>query len=101
MRRLFGRRQLQHGRHLALAKPCHQHDAPIRELQGVMMGIVPVHVDLTETRDTIRDLTEAEAWQQTAEAVIDLDVTLESELGARTQATKALLFQICFGFSAL
>ena len=47
------------GRDLPFAQPRQQHDASIRKLERVMMGIVAALIDLAEPRDALADLAKA------------------------------------------
>ena len=78
--------QLQHGCHLTLAEPRHQHDAAARELERVVVRIGVLFVNLAEARHALQQLAKSEAGQQPAEARVDSDVTVERKLGAGPQA---------------
>lgn len=78
--------KLKHRRTLAFAQSRHQNDAPIGELQGVMMGVVAVEVNLPETSHLLRDLANAETGQKPSKSIVNLDIPLERQFGAGAQA---------------
>jgi hypothetical protein len=85
-REMCGRRQLQHGRALALAQPGEQHHLPVREFQRIVVGHGVVQVDLPEAREPLSDLL----VRQNADSKrgLALDVLLECDLGAGEQANR-------------
>jgi hypothetical protein len=67
---------LQHGGVLTFAQLRQQHDPPIRELKGVMMGVGPTFVDLSEPSNFMPEPPSEE------QARLAADLLLEGKLGA-------------------
>jgi hypothetical protein len=79
-------RQLEHSRALTRAKPGHQNDLAVGELESVMVCIASVHIDLAKASDLCTEFTEAEPWQQASEWIVGLSFIVERDLGAGKQA---------------
>lgn len=83
MRALRIGRQLQDGCVLAEAKPGYQNDSAIRKFERVVMGVRSVHVDLPEPGDPLSRVAKTEARKHVTENMLDLDIRIEGEFGAR------------------
>jgi hypothetical protein len=72
-------RKLQDGGSLTFAQVVHTHDLPIGKLQGVVMHMRLVHIDLPETSDLVRKLSSG----QEAPSTLALDFVLERDFCSR------------------
>jgi hypothetical protein len=70
-------RKLQYRCMLAFAQTRYGHDLTARELEGVVMHIRLILVDLPEHRDRSFDLAQAEAWKKTPEGICAFDWSVE------------------------
>ena len=91
-------RQLQHRRPLALAQTGDQHDLPVGELQGVVMHVRAVHVDLPEPGHLVSNFAEPHARQQAVSMVAllernVLDIHFRANDGAQNLEIYARCFQ--------
>src|SRR5262245_41078646 len=84
--RAVGGGKLQHGCKLALAQTGQGYDLPAREFERIVMSVRLIHIDLPEPGYRGFDLAEAQAREEAAERMVDLDLIFERHLGAGQEA---------------
>src|SRR5437762_2354903 len=80
------RRQLQDGRALTLAEPCHENHPAVGKLQRVMVHVRLAGINSSKPGKSLALHTKPEARQQAGEGVGRLDLAVENEFGAREKA---------------
>src|SRR5262249_2258807 len=81
---MYGDRQLQHRRALALAKAREQNDLPVWEFQRIVMDRGVLHVDLPETRELLPDFLVGEDADAKHRFALNILVERNLRAGQRT-----------------
>jgi hypothetical protein len=83
---------LQHGRVLTLTERGHEYSLPIGKLKRIVMHVCFVFVNVPESSYLLLDLLATRPFAEEAEAMLVLDLVLESDLCARQKAHSYVWF---------